>query len=101
MKWIKTFETFDFNQTLPVASKADLTLYYHCDDCNALWKEMNDINKCKFCKSESIEELSKDEWYETVGDRLDEDELEDLNSERDKEEDEFIDLYKLKRRNVN
>lgn len=101
MKWIKTFETFDFNQTLPVASKADLTLYYHCDDCNALWKEMDDVNKCKFCESESIEELSKDEWYETVGDRLDEDELEDLNSERNKEEDNFIDLYKLSRKNVN
>lgn len=101
MKWIKTFETFDFNQTLPVASKADLTLYYHCDDCNALWKEMDDKNRCKFCESESIEELSKEEWYETVGDRLDEDELEDLNSERNKEEDTFIDLYKLSRKNVN
>ena len=40
MKWIKTFETFDFSQTLPVVSKSDLTLYYHCDECNALWKEL-------------------------------------------------------------
>ncbi len=102
MKWIKTFETFDFSQTIPVASKADLTNYYHCDDCNALWKELNkEIDRCKFCQSNSIEELSKDEWYETVGDRLDDEEIEDLESERMKEEDDFMDLYKLKKGNVN
>lgn len=102
MKWIKTFETFDFSQTLPVVSKADLTLYYHCDDCDALWKNLNqESNDCKFCHSDRIEELSKDEWYETVGDRLDDDEIEDLESERSVEEEDFIDLYKLKRGNVN
>jgi hypothetical protein len=102
MKWIKTFETFDFNQTLPVVSKADLTNYYHCDDCDALWRVLNqEANSCKFCNSESIEELSKDEWYETVGNRLDEDEFEDLESEREKEEEDFLDLYKLKRGDVN
>jgi len=102
MKWIKTFETFDFSQTLPVASKADLSLYYHCDDCDALWKEFNkETDTCKFCKSQAVEELSKDEWYETVGDRLEEDEVEGLESDRLKEEDDFIDLYNLKRGNVN
>ena len=102
MKWIKTFETFDFSQTLPFASKADLTNYYHCDDCDALWRILNqETNSCKFCKSNSIEELSKDEWYETVGNRLDEDEVEDLESERMKEEEDFLDLYKLNRENVN
>jgi hypothetical protein len=102
MKWIKTFETFDFSQTLPVASKADLTNYYHCDDCDALWRVLNqEVDSCKFCNSNSIEELSKDEWYETVGNRLDEDEVEDLESGREKEEEDFIDLYKLKRGNVN
>jgi hypothetical protein len=102
MKWIKTFETFDFSQTLPVVSKSDLTLYYHCDDCNALWKELNkESSNCKFCDSDEIEELSKDEWYETVGDRLDDDEAEDLNSERSEEEETFIDLYKLRREDVN
>jgi hypothetical protein len=56
---------------------------------------------CKFCQSNAIEELSKDEWYETVGDRLDEDEIENLEDERWKEEEDFIDLYKLKRGDVN
>ena len=102
MKWIKKFETFDFSQTLPVASKADLTLYYHCDECNALWKQLNqESNDCKFCQSNEIEELSKDEWYETVGDRLEEDDFQDLESERAKDEDDFIDLYKLNKGNVN
>jgi hypothetical protein len=102
MKWIKTFETFDFGQTIPVVSKSDLTNYYHCDDCDALWKVLNqEASMCKFCNSESIEELSKDEWFETVGNRLDEDEVEDLESEKSEEEGTFIDLYKLKRGYVN
>lgn len=96
MKWMKKFETFDFSQTLPIASKADLTLFYHCDNCNALWKEFNkEANDCKFCNSDEIEELSKEEWYEAVGDRLEEDEKEDLESERMKEEDDFVDLVNL------
>ena len=100
MKWIKKFETFDFSQTLPLASKSDLTLFYHCDDCDALWKVLNDeVNECKFCKSSSIEELSKEEWHETVGDRLDDDEKEDLESERISDDEEFLDLYNLKKGN--
>jgi hypothetical protein len=101
MKWIKTFETFDFSQTIPVASKSALTNFYHCDGCDALWKELNkEVDNCKFCHSDTIEELSEDEWYNTVGDRLDEDELEDLESERKSEEEDFIDLYKLNKGNV-
>jgi hypothetical protein len=102
MKWIKKFETFDFSQTLPVVAKTDITNYYHCDNCNALWKELNnEVDNCKFCNSEEIEELSEEEWYETVGDRLDNDELEDLETEREKESSEFLDLYNLKRGDVN
>lgn len=103
MKWIKTFETFDFSQTLPVASKSDLTLYYHCDECNALYKELNkESSECKFCSSDKIEELSKDEWYDAVGDRLDDDEeKEDLESEKVKDDESFLDLYKLNKRDVN
>jgi hypothetical protein len=99
---LKNFETFDFSKTLSVASKSSLTNFYHCDNCNALWKEINkESSKCKFCHSDAIEELSEDEWYETVGDRLDDDEIVDLESERSKNDEEFLDLYKLKRGNVN
>lgn len=101
MKRLKTFETFDFSQTLPVASQSDLTLFYHCDDCDALFKQFNqEVEVCKFCKSEEIEELSEDEWYEAVGDRLDEDEIEGLNLERGKEG-EFIDLVNIQNKYKN
>jgi hypothetical protein len=84
MKWIKKFETFDFTQTLPIVTKSDLTNFYHCDDCDSLWKVLNEeAIICKFCKSSSIEELDQHEWSETVGNRLDED------------EDEFLNLYHL------
>jgi hypothetical protein len=96
MNRIKTFETFDFSQTLPMVSKSDLTLFYHCDECNALWKEFNkEVENCKFCKSEDIEELSEDEWYESIGDRLDEDEFEEMKSEREDDSGSFIDLTNL------
>lgn len=102
MKWIKKFETFDFSQTLPIASKSTLTLYYHCDECNALWKELNkEVEKCKFCHSDEIEELSEDEWYSAVGDRLDNDEKEDLDSEREKDSNTFLDLYNLNKKTLN
>lgn len=101
MKWIKTFETFDFSQTLPVAAKSELTNHYHCDDCNALFKEFNsEVSNCKFCKSSSVEELSPDEWYEAVGERLDDEEKKELDSERESEENEFVDLINLNRRYV-
>lgn len=102
MKWIKKFEAFDFSQTLPLASQSDLTLFYHCDDCDALWKVFNkEAGNCKFCKSSAVEELSQDEWYETVGNRLDEDEIEDLESERREEDDNFLDLYSINKNSVN
>lgn len=97
MRYIKTFETFDFNQTIPVASKDVLTSYYHCDGCNALYKSFNSTESdCKFCKSDELEELSEEEYYETVGERLD-DEKEDMESERRKDSEEFVDLYNLKK----
>lgn len=99
MRWIKKFETFDFSQTLPLSSKEDLTLYYHCDDCDALWRVLiNEVDGCKFCKSSTIEELSKDEWCRTVGHRLDEDEIEDLNVEREIEEDYFLNPHTLNKK---
>lgn len=101
MKYIRKFETFDFNQTLPVTSKDNLTLYYSCDDCNSLYKSFNKPeDTCKFCKSNSIEELSSDEWYNSVSDRLDDDEIEELQKERQGEENTFVDLLNLKKPNI-
>lgn len=85
MKWMKTFETFDFSQTLPVAQKSDLTFYYHCDDCDDNFREFNmELTNCPGCNSTNIEELSPEEWQV----------LSDLDV--DDSGDEFIDLYNLK-----
>lgn len=101
MKFIKKFEAFDFSQTLPLTSKNVLTFFYSCDDCNALYKELNESSdKCKYCECSNLEELSEDEWYEIACDRLDEDEIEDLLNQRGKEEEEFIDLSSLKKSKV-
>lgn len=93
MNYIKKFEGFDFSQTIPMTTENFLTNYYHCDSCNALWKEFNKtVNTCKFCTGPEIEELSEDEWYDSVKGRLDEDEIKDLDEERLKSEEYFIDL---------
>jgi hypothetical protein len=96
MNYIKTYEDFDFSQTIPTTSKNVLTNYYSCDECNALWKEFNkNVEKCKFCNCSEIEDLSEDEYYDLQRSRLDEDEIEDMESERSKESEEFIDLINL------
>lgn len=88
MKYIKKFEELNFSQTLPIANKADLTNYYSCDDCDALWKEFNNTSQsCKFCKSDKIEELSNDEWLEIAKSRLDKDEIEN--------DDKFLSIYNM------
>lgn len=102
MRYIKKFEGFDFSQTLPIAPLDAITNYYSCDDCNALWKEVNEkvVKRCKYCGSDEIEDLSRDEWYETVKVRLEEDEVADWEEEKKKEEESFLDLNKLnKKRN--
>ena len=98
MKHIKKFEGFDFSQTLPIAPVDAVTEYYSCDDCDGLWREVNEphAERCKYCGSNEVEDLSRDEWYEAVKSRLDEDEIEDLESEKKKEEETFIDLFSAK-----
>lgn len=84
MKWIKTFESFDFSQTLPVASKSDLTIYYHCDDCDENFKEFNQqLTNCTNCRSSNIEELSHEEWKSLCDMEV-------------ADEDDFVELYNLK-----
>lgn len=92
MPIIKKFEEFDFSQTLPITSKNFLTNYYHCDSCNALWKELNkQCDKCKYCSSDELEELSEDEWYDTVKGRLDDNDG-DIEEDRLRDSNEFLDF---------
>jgi hypothetical protein len=91
MHHIKKFETFDFSQTLPITTKNFLTNYYSCDECDGLWKSFNKVdNKCKFCESEEIEELSEGDWNEIVNQRMGR-EVEESDDE------EIVDLMTLKK----
>ena len=93
MKYVKKFEELDFSKGLPITTENFLTNYYHCDSCNVLWKSLNRVDKiCKFCEGDDIEDLSEDEWYEIVRSRLDEDEIENLDLERLKSQENFLDL---------
>ncbi len=97
MKYIREFEGFDFNQTLPVTTKNILTNFYSCDECDHLWREFNESsNSCKYCGSHEIEDLDEDEWYEIAKSRLDEDEITSLENQRKEESDTFIDVLSLK-----
>jgi hypothetical protein len=101
MKHIKKFESFDFNQTLPVTTKNFLTNFYSCDECDALWKEFNKTSEvCKFCNCKEIEDLSEDEYYDLQKSRLDEDEVEDMESERSKNSEELVNLGSLDNEDV-
>ena len=82
MEYLKKFEDFNFSQTIPVASENDITNFYSCDDCDSIWRVYNSPIeiKCKFCSSENIEELSKEEWLE-LNQKLDPDEFEELKKE--------------------
>ena len=98
MKHIRKYEAFDFNQTIPVTSKNFLTNFYSCDECDAVWKEFNNTaDTCKFCGSDEVEELQEDEWYEIAKSRLDEDEIEDLESNRNKDSEDLVDLFSIKK----
>lgn len=98
MKWIKKFETFDSSLVLPLISKSNLTLFYHCDDCDVLWKVLDiEASSCKFCGGSSVEELSKDEWHETISNRSDEKDIDISNIKTDNKE--FLDLYNSKKGN--
>lgn len=103
MKLIKTFDSFDFNQTIPTTSKDQLTMFYSCDDCDSLWKSFNkEYDSCKFCESSDIEEISPNEYYELSKIKLDEDGVRDLERERENDSNTFVDLTKLSsRRDVN
>lgn len=96
MKHIRKFEAFGSGVSLPVTSISSLTNYYSCDECNALWKSFNEeCKECKFCDSTEIEDLTEDEWYELIKSRLEPDEVKELMDEREKENQEMVDLRKL------
>lgn len=97
MKHLKQFEEFEFSNSLPVAPYNILLNYYSCDECDKLWKVFNEeSSRCIYCGSKEIENLSEDEWYEIAKSRLDEDEIKNLEKEKEENKKMFIDIFKLK-----
>lgn len=103
MKHLKKYESFDFEQTIPVTTKNFLTNFYSCDDCDKVWKEFNNTaERCRFCNSDEIEELHEEEWKQVANSRMSPEEFAELSKED--ENDELVDLVSLKKpgkRNVN
>lgn len=98
MKHIRKFETFDFNQTIPVTTKNFLTNFYSCDECDAVWKEFNNTTDvCKFCNSNEVEHLEESEWYEIAKSRMSPEEFNSMEKERQSSEQEAVDLYDVKK----
>jgi hypothetical protein len=99
MKYIKKYESFGYNQSIPFTTANFLINYYSCDECDGVWKEYNKslCDKCKYCGSEEIEELPEDEWYKIAKTRLSKEEFDKLNNDRIKEADRIINLTNLKK----
>ncbi len=96
MKYIKKFEELDFSQTLPITSKNALTMYYSCDECDAIWRSVNKVcDSCLYCKSNTVEELSEDEWYEMAKSRSDDDEIDGWDEDRMIGDNEMVDINQL------
>lgn len=108
MQYIKRFNELNINNNeikkdlgyppLLTTSANMLTDYYSCDECDALWRSFNSPNTtCPYCGSIEIEDISENEWYELVKKRLDDDEIENLEFDRKRQSETFVDLTKLKR----
>jgi len=94
MKILKINEYFNnFNTMVTTNSLLD---YYNCEKCDALWKSFNQkiINMCPYCETKNAKIIDEDSWYEKVKDRLEVDEIEDLEKERNKDN-KLIDLFSV------
>jgi hypothetical protein len=98
MNRIKKWESFNFDQTLPVTTKNFLNSFYSCDECDSIWKEFNNTaERCVYCDSNEIEELEESEYYEIAKSKGD---IESLKSEQPDSE-EVVDLFHLKKSGKN
>ena len=97
MKNVKKFENFSSNSFNAISTIGDLTNYYLCDDCGALGKsQLNEPkeNRCRFCGKKNITTLDSDEWFDKVGERIDPDEIELNEKDREKSRT-IVDLISL------
>ena len=94
---IKKFENFNSKTFNTLSTISELTNYYLCDDCNAMWRsELNATleNRCRFCGKYNINNIDSDDWFDEVALRLDSDEL-PLNEEDREKSRTLVDLVSL------
>ena len=81
---------------LPMTTSDVLTTYYHCPDCNALYNLFNEeSHRCKYCGSNNVELIPKEEYYKLVRPRLEDDEWEEEMIIKKQKEEEMVDLINL------
>lgn len=111
IKSYKLYETQEKDSSNPylTTSIEDLTTYYNCPSCNALFKAFNkQIERCPYCKEQS-NNISDFDYMTLVKQRLEPDEFEDEIREKRKREKELIDLIGMgikseigkRRKNIN
>lgn len=101
MKHIKKFEELDFNQTIPQTTVSELTNYYACGECNALFKLFNKrTNHCLYCNGKDLNSVGFDKFYDEVSKRLDSDEQEDLEFVKSEELNTYVNLEGLPLLNI-
>ncbi len=92
----KTFEAEQIGAAPLVTSKEDLTAYYKCNKCNALFKTFNDeATNCKFCHTNDISKISDFEYMTLVKDRLEPDEYKEEIKDKKKRGEELVDLVNV------
>ncbi len=99
MKNLKNFKTFEAEQigTFLATSKEDLTNYYKCNQCNALFKSFNSqSDTCPYCNSNDIVQISDFEYMTSVKDK-DGSEYEKEMKDKSKRGSQHVDLVSLAR----
>lgn len=96
MKYIKTFEACG-GQPLPITNVGSLMNYYKCNDCNAIYKTFNKPQStCAYCTSNNLSTTDIDNYYDSVIQRLDDqEEIDDLLKQKQIEEEGFVDLIEM------
>jgi len=110
IKSYKLFEADIFNSPILTTTKEDLTDYYHCPNCKALFKTFNKeyMETCPYCGN-SINNVSDFDYMSLVKQHLDPDEFENEMEEKRKRDNEYLDLIgmgidreiKKRRSNIN
>jgi len=87
---IKRFKIFEseLNKDINpyIATLNSITDYYYCNECNAMWRVLNQpkMEKCPYCKSKNIITIDSDDWFDKILDRSDDDEIIEIEKDRER-----------------